>query len=38
MLRITATLAFMVTFDLIIFDGRYTYAFESMVLSILHHL
>ena len=37
MLRITATLAFAVSFDLLLFDGKYTHAAEQMALTILQH-
>jgi hypothetical protein len=38
MFRVLATLAFMVSFDLFLFDGKYTYAAEGVALSILQHL
>ena len=37
MLRILATLAFAVSFDLLIFDGRYTKSAEQIALTILQH-
>jgi hypothetical protein len=37
MFRILATLAFMVGFDLYLFDGRYTHAVEQMMLFMLQH-
>ena len=37
MLRITATLAFAVSFDFLFFDGWYTAAVKQMVATILQH-
>ncbi len=37
MLRIMATLAFAVSIDLLLFDGKYTSAVEQMTLTILQH-
>ena len=37
MLRILATLAFAVSFDLLFFDGRYTDAVKQMGLTVLQH-
>lgn len=36
MFRLLATLAFTVSFDLYLFDGKYTHAAESVALLILH--
>ena len=38
MLRILATLAFAVSFDLLFFGGRYTDAAKQMGLTVLQHL
>ena len=37
MLRIVAALAFAVSIDLLLFDGRYTHAIERMTLTIFHY-
>ena len=37
MLRIMATLAFAVSFDLLLFDGKYTDAAKQMALAVLQH-
>jgi len=37
MLRILATLAFAVSFDLLFFDGKYTDAAKQLALTILQH-
>jgi len=37
MLRILATLAFAVSFDLVFFDGKYTDAGKQIVLTVLQH-
>jgi len=36
MLRITATLAFMASFDIFMFDGKYTHAAEWAAIAVLH--
>jgi hypothetical protein len=38
MLRILATLAFAVSIDLYLFDGKYTHAAEQVILSIYQNL
>jgi hypothetical protein len=37
MLRIVATLAFAVSIDLYLFDGRYSHAAEQVAISIIQH-
>jgi len=37
LLRILATLAFAVSFDLLFFDGRYTNTAEQVAVTILQH-
>ena len=37
MLRITGTLAFMVSLDLVLFDGKYTNVVEQMGRLIIQH-
>jgi len=37
MFRVLATLAFLVSFDMLLFNGRYTLAVEQVTLSMFQH-
>jgi hypothetical protein len=37
LLRVFATLAFAVSFDILLFDGRYTHVVEQVALSMFQH-